>query len=197
MSQTSFGQTKQNAESIEFRNQGNAHYKKKKNFDALLCYNLAICHAELGSEELAIAYANRSAVYFEVGLYEKCLKNIQHAIDNGYPAGKLKILEDRRQRGTKLMETNKTDPHDDSWNFFKLSYEPNPNIPFLAGCLELRNGEIFTSRDLKGGDIVAITDSVFRFPDPTARLHRCSYCFADCLLDLVPCNGCTKGEKSN
>lgn len=197
MNKNSSEQTKQNSISIEFRNQGNVYYKNKKNFCALLGYNMAICYAAIGSEELAIAFANRSAVYFEVGMYEKCLKNIQLAIDNGYPAGKLKNLEDRRQRCMKLMETNKYDPHDDSWNFFKLSYESNPNIPFIVDCLELRNGEIFTSRDLKEGDIIAITDSVFRFPDPTARLHRCSYCFADCFLDLLPCNGCTKGEQSN
>lgn len=184
---------------------GNQFFKQREFFKSLLNYNLTLCYAE-DREQRALAYANRSAVYLEVKQYEKCLKNIQLALEHDYPKEKKKTLESRLAKCNKLMEKYKPDPSDDPWNFFKLSYKPHPKIPFLAECIEVHKEEagwqagvfkMTTNRELKAGDIIAITDPLFRFADPTARIHRCCYCFKDCLLDLIPCAGCTQGMKQN
>lgn len=48
-------------------------------------YNESICMSVYGSEDLGIAFANRSAVYLELGKPELCLKDIDNARESNYP----------------------------------------------------------------------------------------------------------------
>lgn len=64
---------KSNELSLIYRKQGNEHYKRKNYEEALKLYTKSAYYAQNGSEHLAIAYANRSAVLFENGYYEECL----------------------------------------------------------------------------------------------------------------------------
>ncbi|XP_057324272.1 SET and MYND domain-containing protein 4-like [Microplitis mediator] len=48
-------------------------------------YTKAICNAVANSPELARAYANRSATFFNAGLYEECLTDIKRTLEIGYP----------------------------------------------------------------------------------------------------------------
>lgn len=60
-------------ESEERRNYGNHVFVKvKKNFEAVKHYNKAIAYAK-SSEKLAVAFANRSAVYFQEKIYHSCV----------------------------------------------------------------------------------------------------------------------------
>uniref|UniRef100_A0A8D8KL58 (northern house mosquito) hypothetical protein n=1 Tax=Culex pipiens TaxID=7175 RepID=A0A8D8KL58_CULPI len=67
---------KGNAKAAHFRQQGNHFYLAKRYEKALEKYNESICYAEAGSDQLAMGYANRSAIYFEQGEYEFALLNI-------------------------------------------------------------------------------------------------------------------------
>jgi tetratricopeptide (TPR) repeat protein len=73
------------ATSIKHRNDGNKLFQKKNNNEALFCYNASVAYAPSNSEELSLAIANRSAVLFELGEYEKCNSDISMAISCGYP----------------------------------------------------------------------------------------------------------------
>lgn len=87
-------------ESEKQRDLGNTYFKKKDLKKSLFHYNQAIklapfpdakkdCTEEKGTERnsLALALANRSAVYHEFGkpLYDKSLKDINLALKYGYP----------------------------------------------------------------------------------------------------------------
>ena len=61
-------QLKCNIRSKRIRDEGNLFYQKFDHEGALEKYNESICNADLGSEHLGIGYANRSAVYFLMGL---------------------------------------------------------------------------------------------------------------------------------
>ena len=74
----------------ECRNAGNKLYCERNFFEALLKYNESLCFAMEGSEAVGLAYANRSAVYFELRLYEKCIRNIELAKLSGYPQKNVK-----------------------------------------------------------------------------------------------------------
>lgn len=50
------------------------------------------------SKALAMGYANRSAVLFELNFYGKCLENIELAFECGYPEELREKLETRRER---------------------------------------------------------------------------------------------------
>lgn len=71
---------------------------------AIECYNKAICFAETGSEELSLAFANRSAIYFGLHLYDACLKNIKIAKEAGYPKRLMRKLDEREKRYTEAAE---------------------------------------------------------------------------------------------
>lgn len=61
------------AKAEEFKVIGNRHHGKKEMYEALMAFNESICYALPGSEGLAIAYGNRSAVYYHAEMYQKVL----------------------------------------------------------------------------------------------------------------------------
>lgn len=186
---------KNNVTSNQIRQIGNQKFVEKNYFEALEKYNEAMRHAELNSRELGLCYGNRSAAFLQVKQYTACLENIQLARDNNFPEENLAKLLRRRTECEILMEM--TDGRmEETWNdFFKLSYKPNPNFPFLANCLNLKRHErgmlLATNRDLKAGDIIAITEPFFRIPIGTTS-YRCNYCLADKFMNYIPCSGCVE-----
>ncbi|KAF7996657.1 hypothetical protein HCN44_002303 [Aphidius gifuensis] len=74
--------------SQKLRKKGNTMYELKNNGyinSTITCYTSSIACAPVGSTELSLAYANRSAVLFKARLYEDCLLDIERAIKAGYP----------------------------------------------------------------------------------------------------------------
>lgn len=85
---------KANYKSKDFRNNGNALYASKKLCEALLMYTKSIAYAESDSEELALAYGNRSAVLFELAKFDLCEQDILLSLENNYPEKlQFKLLE--------------------------------------------------------------------------------------------------------
>jgi tetratricopeptide (TPR) repeat protein len=89
---------KSSAKSVEYRKEGNEAFKVKDFSLALKKYNLSIRFAEPRSEtpvsekeqhevdnELALAYANRSAAFFHLNEFALALDDIERAIKYGYP----------------------------------------------------------------------------------------------------------------
>ena len=188
-------ETKNNSQAEKSRNIGNTHFRKREFFEALLHYNHSLCVAENGNESLGIAYANRSAVYLEVNQFDLCLENIQRARDSNYPKEKIEKLNKREEECKKQMKTQKPNPDDDPFKYFKLSYPPNPKYPQIVDCLEVNlNKNIVTTRDLKTGDIIAIEDPISVKVNDIASLHRCNFCIKDNLMNLIPCPGCAIGN---
>ncbi|XP_044005655.1 SET and MYND domain-containing protein 4-like [Aphidius gifuensis] len=77
------------ADSISWRKIGNKEFTTAKNEDyiskSIEAYTKSIAHAPVGSSELSLAYANRSAVLFKARLYENCLLDIERSLKAGYP----------------------------------------------------------------------------------------------------------------
>lgn len=205
---------KSNVQSEILRSDGNKFYSQRNFHDALLKYNESLCFAELGSENLGLAYANRSAVYFEMKIFERCLKNIEMAKLNNYPEKTLDLLRKREEKCNEIMKNqslNQSEKFYDPWNFFKLSYPPNKKLPFIANCLEVDCNEQFgryivTNKQLNVGDIVAIEKpfcSVLLAESPFVEiptsniLQNCTNCLKANYLDLIPCELCCKGENNS
>jgi hypothetical protein len=78
---------------------------------------------------------------------------------------------------------------------FKLSYKPNPKLPFLADCLRLEVDElgyhVKTTRNLKFGDVVAIDKPFCKALNAENYHVSCCNCLNDNFFDLEPCDGCT------
>jgi hypothetical protein len=64
------------------RSEGNQYFQKKLNHKAIDAYNRSVQFAAADSgDELALAYANRSAVLYDLGDWLHCLRDIQLAFD--------------------------------------------------------------------------------------------------------------------
>lgn len=97
-------------EAETFRNEGNRLYRERKLEQALLAYNYSILAAPFPNqaaeatptinipeqESLALAYANRSAVLYEMGQYESALADVQRAFIYGYPPARKHRLHERQ-----------------------------------------------------------------------------------------------------
>lgn len=198
---------KSNVQSEALRGDGNKFYSQRKFHDALLKYNESLCFAEPGSEHLGLAYANRSAVYFEMKFFERCLKNIEMAKMNNYPEKSFEVLRKREEKCNEMVK-NQSEKLSDPWNFFKLSYPPNKKLPFIANCLEVDCNEQFgrfivTNRQLNVGDVIAIerpfcsvllAESPFVEIPASNILQNCTNCLKANYLDLIPCETCCKGK---
>jgi hypothetical protein len=143
------------------------------------------------NEKRALAYADRSIIFFDLKKYKECLQNIQWARENGYPANKIKKLNKREEKCRKLMAEEVKDPADDPKEFFKLSYPANPKIPFIVDCLEMRivNNEarLYTTRDLKAGDIIFEQEIMFPKIYKRTCFYRCCHCAKGNSMNLIPC----------
>jgi SET and MYND domain-containing protein 4 len=90
------------------------------------------------------------------------------------------------------------------WEFFKLSYPANKQLPNVIESLEVNHDTKFgryitTKQDLNVGDIVAIEAPFFKIlkadPEddeyPEANMYQyCANCLQDNLMDLIPCDNC-------
>lgn len=123
--------------------------------------------------------------------------NIKWAKQHDYPKDKLGKLEEREQKCIELKASMVKDPQEDPWDFFKLSYPPNPKIPFIVECLEMlrttKYGRgIYATQDLKPGDIIAIDKSLFQFlypsmPENIPPYTHCCNCLKTNMMNLIPC----------
>lgn len=174
------------------RELGNQMYQNSQFYDAICFYNESLLQAKTlkSNSLLSLAYSNRSAVFFTVKQYELCLENIKLAKEHGYQADKLPTLDVREKKCNDILAHQKAkDPADDATSFFKLSYPANNKIPFIISCLEMRETEqygrgIYTNKDLKPGDIVAI-EKPFMFLT-YGDFRRCANCFKSNMMSLIP-----------
>lgn len=191
-------QPKSNTKSEQFRLLGNKLFAVKKWFGALECYNKSICFATKNSEQLAIGYANRSAIYLELKQYALCLENISFAKSASLPLRLMNKLHKREIECLNLMGTDNGKP-----NIYqlgkeepKLSRQAHFRVPFIVDCLEMRTTtthgrHIITNEDLKPGQIVAVEDSFVHAIYEDFNYRRCTYCTKENMLNLIPCDDCT------
>ncbi|XP_049295485.1 SET and MYND domain-containing protein 4 [Anopheles funestus] len=197
---------KDNVKARSLRARGNElfHPKVKRYIEAIKCYNESIAFSEKGTEDRAIAFANRSMICYELQRYEECLENIRLARDSNYPerlAGKL-VKREEDARKALLAAANKHSAVKGSDNSqahggeVKLSYNAYETLPQVAECLELAESEKFgrfivTNRQLNAGDVVILEQPFCRLLRDVYRCIRCDFCLKESIFTLIPCERCT------
>ena len=117
---------KDRSESQKLRNLGNQVYQKNRLSEALEYYSQSICLAPhplppntylshpqdqeetFSYEELALGYANRSAVLFQMKEYELCIRDITRAFNYSYPNNLMYKLFERKSRCQRALKVNLT-----------------------------------------------------------------------------------------
>jgi len=73
--------------------EGNKSFNRKNNTEAISHYTKSIAVASNDSEELAIAFTNRSAMFFQLKKYNFCILDIDRALNNYPDTLKSKLFE--------------------------------------------------------------------------------------------------------
>lgn len=195
-----FRKLKNNANADNLRNSASLSSKNKepeKMLNSLKLFNKSLCFAE-NNENLAIGYAVRSSIYFDLKLYPECLRNIQLVRSmHGAYSDEIKNEIDRRELlcmnaiATANPALQMRDPLVAHINF------PAHNlVPYIANCLQLhQNSEfgrhIITGKDLKPGDVIAIEKPFCTAPSKDLQYKRCENCTEERSHNLIPCPSCT------
>ena len=178
---------------------------KKKFFESLYHWNMALAHAPLAlapkNALLAHIYRQRSKIYFQLNLYKQCLRNIKLAKKSGNLTTELlrqkKFCE--RAIGKHGRHGKKNRFKKPVEQFLKLTYMAYPEIPFILDCLNVEESEsgnginISTAQDLKVGDIISIEDPMDA--EIFSGFQRCYHCQENNFLDLFACS-CCNGKSS-
>lgn len=179
------------------RLKGNELFKDRKYFSALCDYNVSLCHAETNSDDLGLAFANRSAVFYEIGEFRLCKENINLAKEFGYPSNKLKKLERRERKCHSRLKGKLRE-----LSLLQITRTTRTKYPFVTDCLRLGDNSeygrhIVTDCDLNIGEIVAIDRPYCGLLLTEFHNKRCTNCLRQFKMNLVPCAKCTSGEEND
>lgn len=108
--------------SLLIRKQGNVLHENTQYDEALLKYTKAIISAPPDTEEIAVAFGNRSAALFRLKKYASCLLDINRALNMKYPEHLKSKLISRKK--SCIEEINKQNKANASWlvRFFSKIY---------------------------------------------------------------------------
>ncbi|EDS42273.1 conserved hypothetical protein [Culex quinquefasciatus] len=182
------------AKAAKLRNVGNRHFLDRKFQDALACYNESICFADPNSDQLAMGYANRSAVYYEQDEYEFALLNIDLAKKNNYPEKLMpKLLA--RELNCKQRIAGGRSKNATPRTRMSVNVDTNPRIPFLADGIGMNYEPKFgrgliAEKDFNPGDIILEEKSELCGVDFNLSYRNCNHCSSRFNYSLIPCPTC-------
>lgn len=185
------GDRKYNEISTRLRNKGNEYFQQHRWYDAMRYYNKSLCFAEVGSENVSFAYANRATCFLYTKQFDKCLLDIELAKQAGYPNNLMAKLENRKIKCMKTMEQVQPEY---SPIERELSFKSNVNFPCLADVVDIqRNDEfgrhIVAKCDLAVGETILVEKS-FVSTTLSGPLSSCAKC-QKTRMNFIACENCT------
>lgn len=177
---------KNNKVSSHYRKKGNTQFQKENWLESMNLYNQSLCYAEIGSENVSLAYANRSSSFLHLKMYNECLVDIELAKQANYPTKLMPKLEKRRADCLKLMDKYEGE--------YKLSYETDEHFPGMANVLEIRcdkkfGRHIVAKADIPAGKII-LAEKTFITHYMKTRYNSCATCMS-VSRNFIACTQCT------
>ncbi|KZC05759.1 SET and MYND domain-containing protein 4 [Dufourea novaeangliae] len=189
------GDTKDAKESEKLREQGNKVFVSKTLtnvtiIDALKLYTKSIAYAPYPSEQLALSYANRSAVLLKLHKYKECIQDIDRAIMLMYPDN---LRAKLYMRKIECLQALKPPNVEDAVKEAQQCY--NTEIPCASDAVSLKYNEqygrhIMAARNINPGEVIAIETPYSLILNPNNVHTHCSNCLEVC-WNNIPCNYCT------
>lgn len=158
--------------------------------EAAELFNESLCFAEKGSPNLGIAYANRSACFFNLKMYDKCLVDIDLAIENHCPKPMKWRLERRKLSCSKYIE----DGAQANERILTLDFDADERYPGMSNAVRFQKDTdnrhtVVATQNIDVGKIVAI-DKAFTKTLFIIYGWKCNICLRS-QTNLVPCKKCT------
>ena len=181
------------AKSTERRMRGNLEFKAKHWEEAMEMYNQSLRYAAVGSENISLAYANRSLCFFQLQKYDQCLADIELAKKANYPVRLMHKLQEREAVCLKLLSDESTKKPKVPTKPV-LSFDAHEKFPCLANVLEIQydaqfKKHIMAKCDIDVGQIVMVDEMYI------TNLHSEDQTFCKtCLksdMNFIACRSCS------
>ncbi|XP_055302503.1 uncharacterized protein LOC129568532 [Sitodiplosis mosellana] len=176
--------------SLQKRKEGNEHFGQSRWVDALELYNESICHAQPGSKNISLAYANRAACFLKMKRLDECLRDIELAKEAGYPAELMPKLDQRKIDCLKEIKEGRSR----SEHFrTKLDFEPNEKFPCMANVVDIERDadgdySVVAKADIDIGQTIVV-EKVFLVYLFELKAQKCNICLKG-YTNLIPCEKC-------
>lgn len=159
--------------------------------DAIDWFSESLCFAETGTESVGIAYADRSACFFNLKMYDKCLVDIELATNGMCPKQLIPELKKRKHICLAHIALQSQNGYRNDNLQLHLS-----EFGYFTGVSEkiqvkMQNGRrsIEAKQEIDVGEIIAI-DKAYTKTLYTIYGWKCNICLIG-NTNLVPCKRCT------
>ncbi|XP_055326474.1 uncharacterized protein LOC129580257 [Sitodiplosis mosellana] len=181
---------KNNKKSSESRELGNEIFAANNWSDAMECYNESLRFAEVGTENVALAYFFRSACFFKLNMIDEALADIELATKEKIPDHLLPELEQRKQECLELVEVVRREPEHPP----ELDYEANKHYPCLVNKVDIKCNQQFgrhliANSDIPKGKTILLEEAfaVSHIQDSSI----CYTCYRATFSNFLACEQCT------
>lgn len=183
---------KNNDISTKFRQLGNARFVEKDWRDAMVMYNNSLRFAEINTDNVGLAYANRSTCFLKLEMYDKCLVDTELAIKSNYPQNKIEKLEERQVFCLERIKNANSDAKGGP----TLDFEADENFPGMANVLQMECnkefGRHFVAKcDIDVGKTIVVDEAFVTTHMMQGGLNICSACFKNA-TNFIACTNCTE-----
>lgn len=178
--------------STEHRKAGNDLFKAHNWIEAIEQYNKSLRFATAGSENIGLSFANRSACFHRLQLYENSLTDIELARKANYPQNLMHKLDEREAHCSKMMK-ELAESNDAKKMTFELNFPPSEKFPELANVLDVQNNDEFGKHivakcDIDVGKVIMVED-VYAFGAGFNFEAVCKTCTKR-TTNFIPCPNC-------
>ncbi|XP_055298558.1 SET and MYND domain-containing protein 4-like [Sitodiplosis mosellana] len=182
---------KSDEKSEKKRNEGNKLFQEREWAAAMEKYNESLSYAKHGSKNISLAFANRSACFFNMKRYNECLIDIGLAVEAGYPEDLMPKLDKRRADSLKRIESGAQLIDDFG---LKMDFAADEKFPCMANVLNIKQGgdgdfSVFAKTDIDVGQTIAV-EKAFTTCLYTRFGWRCNLCLKQ-NTNLIACDKCT------
>ncbi|XP_031623121.1 SET and MYND domain-containing protein 4-like [Contarinia nasturtii] len=187
---------KDNRVAKEYREEGKELFAQKKYPNAMKKFNKSLKLAENETEEVGIAYANRSSCFFHMNMLAECMVDLKLARKSNYPDHLIPKLEKRISQCSTLMNNRRSKVHQFDVREPTLSFGEHKKFAGVAECLEIYSDieygrHVITNRDLEIGQTILVERPYSIIPTKYIGIghDRCVHCFKE-LRNFVACENC-------
>ncbi|CAG0884288.1 unnamed protein product [Cyprideis torosa] len=203
---------KNNRRADEARTEGNTSYRSGQYYEALICYNASILHAEIPSKELSLALSNRSAIFKQWDMFEETLIDVNWALDSWVTEHKKECpelftkLTNRKEECEEAIKQRSEKAKEEMQKGRRPFPPPLPSlgsqnslVPSANQAVEmrispLRGRHLVASTDIRPGEILFVERPYSRVILPDSMLDFCQRCINKVFGPPrpFPCEGCSR-----
>lgn len=174
------------------RESGKQHFRDGDYIEAMNKFNCSLASAGKESADMGFAYGNRSACFFELKMFNECLRDIELAKKSNYPRNQLKKLNECAAKCRQFLNDEEYMSKSPSVREPTLSFNEHAKFTGVADCLKLEENDdhgrhVIAACDLKIGQTILI-EKPFAIIPKGGRL-RCMNCFK-AFTNVIPCENC-------